>query len=41
MINSNDKEILIPINDDFILELDRINKTIKMDLPEGLLKIYI
>ncbi|MAI92731.1 MAG: 16S rRNA processing protein RimM [Flavobacteriaceae bacterium] len=41
VINSNDKEVLIPINDDFILELDRINKTIKMDLPEGLLKIYI
>ena len=41
VINSNNKEVLIPINDDFILELDRINKTIKMDLPEGLLKIYI
>ena len=41
VIKSNDKEVLIPINDDFILELDRINKTIKMDLPEGLLKIYI
>ena len=41
VINSNDKEVLIPINDDFILELDRINETIKMDLPEGLLKIYI
>ena len=41
VINSNDKEVLIPINDDFIIELDRINKTIKLDLPEGLLKIYI
>ena len=41
VINSNDKEVLVHINDDFILELDRINETIKMDLPEGLLKIYV
>ena len=41
VINYNNKEILIPINDDFILELDRVNKVIKMRLPEGFLKIYI
>lgn len=41
VIKSNDKEVLIPINDKFISDIDRINKTIRMDLPEGLLKIYI
>lgn len=41
VIKYNNKEILIPINDDFILELDRVNKVIKMRLPEGFLKIYI
>ena len=41
VIKSSGKEILIPINDDFILDLDRINKIINLKIPEGLLKIYI
>ena len=40
VVKSNGKEILIPINDDFILDLDRINKIINLKIPEGLLKIY-
>ena len=40
VVQSNGKEILIPINDDFILDLDRINKIINLKIPEGLLKIY-
>ena len=40
--NSNKgKEILIPINDDFIMDLDRINKMMNLKIPEGLLKIYM
>ena len=41
VIKSNGKEILIPINDDFIIDLDRKNKIINLKIPEGLLKIYI
>ncbi len=35
------KEVLIPINDEIIILLDRDNKTIHVNLPEGLLYIYI
>tara|TARA_B100000575_G_C23093844_1_gene630747 strand:- start:1017 stop:1541 length:525 start_codon:yes stop_codon:yes gene_type:complete len=40
VVKSNGKEILIPINDDLILVLDRINKIINLKIPEGLLKIF-
>ena len=40
VVKSSGKEILIPINDDFILDLDRINKIVNLKIPEGLLKIY-
>jgi 16S rRNA processing protein RimM len=33
-------EILLPIIDDFIIEIDRTNKIIKVVFPEGLLDIY-
>ena len=41
IVKSSGKEILIPINDDFILDLDRINKIVNLKIPEGLLKIYM
>lgn len=34
------KEILIPLNEDFIIEIDENKKTINMQLPDGLLDIY-
>jgi len=34
------KEILIPMNEDFILNIDEKKKTIEMNLPNGLLDIY-
>ncbi|WP_339751607.1 ribosome maturation factor RimM [uncultured Winogradskyella sp.] len=34
-------EILIPMNDEFIVEVDRINKTIEVNTPEGLIDLYI
>ena len=40
VIDSNGNEILIPIHDDFIKELDRKSKRIFLDLPEGLLDIF-
>ena len=41
VVKSSGKDILIPINDDFILDLDRINKIVNLKIPEGLLKIYM
>ena len=35
------KEVLVPINDQFIQKVDRDKKEILLNLPEGLLDIYI
>mgnify|MGYP003428863502 FL=1 len=35
-----DKQLLIPMIDQFLLKVDRENKKILMDLPEGLVEIY-
>ena len=35
----NDAEILIPAADDFILAIDEKQKTLRFDLPEGLLEL--
>lgn len=35
------KEILIPIVDEWILEIDREKKTILMETPEGLIDLYL
>ncbi len=35
------KEILIPVLDNFILEIDRVNKVLKLDAPEGLIEFYL
>jgi 16S rRNA processing protein RimM len=40
-IEKDGKEILIPVNDDFISKLDKKNKTIFFDTPPGLLEIYL
>lgn len=34
-------EILIPMNDEFILKVDKPNKTIFVETPEGLIQLYI
>ena len=34
-------ELLIPMIDQFLVEIDRKNKKVIMDLPEGLLEIYL
>lgn len=36
-----EKEILFPLNEDMIIEIDEENKTLLVDLPEGLLAIYL
>lgn len=40
-IERDGKEILVPINDDFIDKLDKPNKTIHLDVPEGLIEMYL
>ena len=35
------KELLIPMNDNFILKVDREGKKIVMDIPEGLIDLYL
>ena len=34
-------EILFPLNDDFIVEIDEEKKTLRMNLPDGLLDVYL
>lgn len=34
------KEILIPMNEDFIIHIDEKKKTVEMQLPDGFLEIY-
>ena len=35
------KEILIPINDIFIKQVDRENKMLRLDVPKGLIELYL
>ena len=36
-----DTEILIPMIDQFLVKIDRKNKKVVMDLPEGLIEMYL
>lgn len=36
-----EKEILFPLNEDMIVEIDEDEKTLLVDLPEGLLDLYL
>lgn len=40
-INNNGTEILIPMNDDFIKEVNRDKKTITVQTPDGLIEMYL
>ncbi|MCT4630602.1 ribosome maturation factor RimM [Winogradskyella sp.] len=40
-IDRNGIEILIPMNDEFITKVDRGNKTIEVNTPEGLIDLYL
>ena len=41
MANLDSKQVIIPLIKDWILEVDRENKQIKMQLPEGLLDVFL
>jgi len=40
-IDRNSIEILIPMNDEFIVIVDRKNKTVFVNTPEGLIDLYL
>ena len=41
VVENNDNEILIPMNDEFILKVDRKTKTILVNTPDGLIDLYL
>jgi len=41
VIDANGKEVLIPVNDNFIKKLNREERKIILDVPEGLIEIYL
>lgn len=40
-IDKDGKQILIPMNDEFIEKVDKKNKTVKVITPEGLVDLYL
>ena len=40
-IELKSKEVLIPINESFLIKIDHKKKEVVVDLPEGLLEIYL
>ena len=40
-VSYQEKEIMFPLNDDMIVEIDEDASTLLVDLPDGLLDIYL
>jgi 16S rRNA processing protein RimM len=40
VIKKDDKEILVPMNDEIIRKVDRKNRLIRIEAPEGLIEVY-
>lgn len=40
-IERDDKEIFIPLTDEFIQKVDRDNKEVRVETPEGLIELYL
>jgi 16S rRNA processing protein RimM len=40
-IRSGDREILVPIVDEVIIKVDRENRVLEIEAPEGLIEIYL
>lgn len=41
VLHPSDKEVLIPVADNIIDKIDRINKTITVTTPDGLIELYL
>ena len=40
-VDRNGTEVLIPMNDEFIIKVNREDKLIEVDVPEGLIDLYL
>lgn len=40
-VQKEDKQLLIPITDEIVKKVDRVNKTISVTTPEGLVELYL
>jgi len=40
-IDRDGKDVFIPMIDDFIKKVDRVNKKIEVETPEGLIDLYL
>jgi len=40
-VKKDDKDLLIPINDEIVTKVDRANKTVHVTTPEGLVALYL
>jgi 16S rRNA processing protein RimM len=40
-VEKENKQLLIPVRDEIIVKVDRENKTIFVDTPEGLIDLYL
>jgi 16S rRNA processing protein RimM len=40
-ITHKNKEVLVPVNDDIIIDVNREKKTLTIDAPDGLIDIYL
>ncbi|MCB0478011.1 MAG: 16S rRNA processing protein RimM [Crocinitomicaceae bacterium] len=40
-IDANGKEVLIPLQDEFLLTVDRENQRLEVDCPDGLIDLYL
>lgn len=41
IINADGKEILVPITDEVVIDVDRENKNVTVTTPEGLVELYL
>ena len=41
IIDSKGKEVIIPLNDDFVEKIDKENKKFHIEAPEGLIEMYL
>lgn len=39
-ITVGEKEVLVPVVDEFIVEIDEVRRVVELELPEGLLDLY-
>tara|TARA_R110000868_G_scaffold82146_3_gene232086 strand:- start:629 stop:1168 length:540 start_codon:yes stop_codon:yes gene_type:complete len=41
VVKKEEKEILIPITDEIILKVDKVNQSLQLKCPEGLIELYL